>query len=142
MSATSRHYEKQNMLKDPVCGMKVNEDSPHQAEHEGRTYYFCCQGCRKKFEANPEQYLGQPLKDPVCGMQVSEDSIHQAEHGGETYYFCCGACREKFLADPGNYLQQKQEHAADPADASAIYTCPMDPEVQQQGPARKSPSMP
>ena len=38
---------------DPVCGMEVvaSEPSPH-AEHEGRTLWFCSEGCREKFEAN------------------------------------------------------------------------------------------
>ncbi|WP_425106293.1 heavy metal translocating P-type ATPase [Ancylobacter sp.] len=47
------------MAKDPVCGMDVD---PHtatlKAEHNGITYYFCAQGCRTKFIANPEKYLG------------------------------------------------------------------------------------
>jgi YHS domain-containing protein len=25
--------------------------------HEGRTYYFCGAGCRKRFEADPARYL-------------------------------------------------------------------------------------
>jgi xanthine dehydrogenase accessory factor len=42
---------------DPVCGMTV-EVAParHKAEHGGRTYYFCCAGCRQRFLAAPEQY--------------------------------------------------------------------------------------
>ena len=43
---------------DPVCGMAV---SPHtakyRAEHAGRTYYFCSEGCRKKFVSEPRRYL-------------------------------------------------------------------------------------
>ncbi|WP_281493576.1 heavy metal translocating P-type ATPase [Ancylobacter koreensis] len=48
-----------HMAKDPVCGMEVD---PHtatlKAEHKGLTYYFCAPGCRTKFIANPEKYLG------------------------------------------------------------------------------------
>ncbi|TSJ61079.1 heavy metal translocating P-type ATPase [Starkeya sp. 3C] len=48
-----------HMAKDPVCGMDVD---PHtvtlKAEHKGITYYFCSPGCRTKFIANPEKYLG------------------------------------------------------------------------------------
>ncbi|MDQ0511641.1 heavy metal translocating P-type ATPase [Ancylobacter amanitiformis] len=29
----------------------------HRAEHGGRTYYFCCNGCRTKFVADPGAYL-------------------------------------------------------------------------------------
>lgn len=43
---------------DPVCEMPVAvEGSLHTAEHEGRTYYFCCGGCRTKFTAEPERFL-------------------------------------------------------------------------------------
>lgn len=35
---------------DPVCGMMVAvAGARHVAELEGRTYYFCCAGCRTKF---------------------------------------------------------------------------------------------
>jgi Cu+-exporting ATPase len=43
---------------DPVCGMSVDPStSAHKAEHDGTTYYFCCNGCRTKFAANPAKYL-------------------------------------------------------------------------------------
>jgi xanthine dehydrogenase accessory factor len=43
---------------DPVCGMRVMiAGARHTAEHEGRTYYFCCGGCRERFLATPERYL-------------------------------------------------------------------------------------
>jgi xanthine dehydrogenase accessory factor len=38
---------------DPVCGMEVTaaEPSPH-VERDGRTVWFCSEGCREQFEAN------------------------------------------------------------------------------------------
>lgn len=43
---------------DPVCGMKVDpENAADQVEHEGRTYYFCSEGCRKAFQDNPKEYV-------------------------------------------------------------------------------------
>ncbi len=42
---------------DPVCGMTVAvETARHRAEHAGRTYYFCCGGCREQFLAAPERF--------------------------------------------------------------------------------------
>jgi xanthine dehydrogenase accessory factor len=42
---------------DPVCGMTVQiATTRHHAEHGGRTFYFCCGGCRQRFLAAPEQY--------------------------------------------------------------------------------------
>ena len=36
---------------DPVCGMTVlaTPETPH-LEHDGETVYFCCDGCKTKFE--------------------------------------------------------------------------------------------
>ena len=51
------------MAKDLVCGMDVNEDEARQkgltAEYQGQTYYFCAPGCKRAFEQNPQQYVGQ-----------------------------------------------------------------------------------
>jgi xanthine dehydrogenase accessory factor len=42
---------------DPICGMEVAlEGARHTSEHDGRTYVFCCEGCRDRFEAHPERY--------------------------------------------------------------------------------------
>jgi xanthine dehydrogenase accessory factor len=43
---------------DPVCGMTVSIAGAREtAVHDGRTYYFCCAGCRSRFEADPAPYL-------------------------------------------------------------------------------------
>jgi xanthine dehydrogenase accessory factor len=45
--------------RDPVCGMTVAiSTAKHKAEHGGRTYYFCCGGCRERFVAAPDRYVG------------------------------------------------------------------------------------
>jgi xanthine dehydrogenase accessory factor len=42
---------------DPICGMTVEiATARHTAEHAGRTWYFCCGGCRTRFLAEPERY--------------------------------------------------------------------------------------
>jgi Cu+-exporting ATPase len=101
-------------------------------------------------------------KDPVCGMSVDPARAKAThEHAGKTYYFCCPDCKEKFKADPAKYLTPKtlvgiappiqispapslRSPAASAAGSKAAaptpkprqneYTCPMDPEVRQQGP--------
>lgn len=46
------------MEKDVVCGMQVEPaTAAGQSEYQGRTYYFCSPGCKKKFDANPAQYV-------------------------------------------------------------------------------------
>ena len=44
--------------RDPVCGMMVTiAGAAHRAQHGGRTFLFCCGGCRERFLATPERYL-------------------------------------------------------------------------------------
>ncbi len=43
---------------DPVCGMLVSLAGAREtAMHEGVMYFFCCAGCRLRFEAEPSRYL-------------------------------------------------------------------------------------
>jgi xanthine dehydrogenase accessory factor len=43
--------------RDPVCGMMVAvAGARHTAELSGRTWFFCCGGCREKFLASPGRY--------------------------------------------------------------------------------------
>ncbi len=52
-------YQQDNMVVDPVCGMRINRaDAEAPVEYEGRTYYFCVEQCRQKFLQEPERYLG------------------------------------------------------------------------------------
>ncbi len=45
------------MVKDPVCGMQVDEKkAPAKAEYKGREYYFCSAGCKVTFDKQPEKY--------------------------------------------------------------------------------------
>ena len=46
------------MEKDVVCGMQVDpKKAAGQSQYGGKTYYFCCAGCKRKFDANPSQYV-------------------------------------------------------------------------------------
>jgi Cu+-exporting ATPase len=73
------------------------------------------------------------VKDPVCGMSVDPATAkHHAEHDGHDYYFCSEGCRAKFVADPAKYLAPAQGEPSAPE--GTIYTCPMHPEIRQQGP--------
>jgi Cu+-exporting ATPase len=78
--------------------------------------------------------------DPVCGMTVEKATAkHVSEHQGETYYFCNPRCKTRFDADPERFLdpEAKARAAAEEARAQpkgTLYTCPMDPEIVQEGP--------
>ena len=75
------------------------------------------------------------MTDPVCGMEVTpQDAAGSCTYQGRQYYFCNEACLERFQANPQDFLAPPQPAPAPSAPASAIYTCPMHPEVQQRGP--------
>jgi Cu+-exporting ATPase len=126
-----RHASAAGGATDPVCGMSVDPaTAKHKADYNGTTYYFCCNGCRTKFTADPEKYLARSgdahahhdhghehhghdhhasaadaAVDPVCGMSVDPATAkHKADYNGTTYYFCCAGCKAKFTADPEKYL--------------------------------------
>ena len=45
------------MATDPVCGMSVDEQTAAATStYGGKTYYFCAQECKTKFDANPQRY--------------------------------------------------------------------------------------
>ena len=72
--------------------------------------------------------------DPVCGMTVDMHTAkHRHTHGGHPYYFCSARCRERFIADPEKYLSP-ETRTAESVPEGAIYTCPMHPEIRQEGP--------
>ena len=65
-------------VKDPVCGMMVDSDkAAAKSSYQGQTYYFCAEGCKRSFDANPTKYVkagaGAPAaagaaKAPTPGM--------------------------------------------------------------------------
>ena len=126
------HENAAQEIRDPVCGMTVDPDAGKPThEHEGHVYHFCCDGCRKKFAADPEAYT--QAEDPVCGMTVNRATAkHMARHAGERFYFCSERCLHKFEAEPEAFLGDRP--APEPMPEGTLYTCPMDPEIVQEGP--------
>ena len=49
------------VVKDPVCGMVVDDKTALKADIEGRQFYFCSSSCMKTF-ANPEKELSKLKK--------------------------------------------------------------------------------
>jgi Cu+-exporting ATPase len=90
---------------------------------------------------HPRRNSQPTVKDPVCGMDVDPaTSKHRADHDGQTFHFCSTRCHDKFVAAPESYLKAEAkpgalERAAHPSpQKGVIYTCPMHPEIRQDGP--------
>jgi YHS domain-containing protein len=55
---TLDQYQLAGEVADPVCGTRVKRaDAASQVAHEGRTYYFCRDECRRQFESDPPRYV-------------------------------------------------------------------------------------
>ena len=82
-----------------------------------------------------DDHAGAAVTDPVCGMQVdAEASFLTADHKDTTYHFCSARCRERFIAEPARYLSSEPLTPEAPAPSGIIYTCPMHPQIRQEGP--------
>src|SRR4051812_15985152 len=74
--------------------------------------------------------------DPVCKMRVMpETAAAQYTFEGKTYYFCATRCQQRFAADPRSFLNPAPKTEAAKGEAPrGVYTCPMHPEIRQNGP--------
>lgn len=121
--------EQRVMERDPVCGMQVDPGSARvKAEHGGKTYYFCCAGCAKKFEAAPEQYL-KPR--PESGGPM----LTMISPAGAP----AGPVRKSVPTHPGATPTASASSAVPASSQAAVtavaeYICPMDPEVHESKP--------
>jgi P-type Cu+ transporter len=98
--------------KDPVCGMTVDNSSKYHSEFNSQQYYFCSQGCKDKFSAQPDNYVNK-LAEP-------EDDSHGS---GDGQHSCCHKHSGKDAKPGDNKVSQ-----------GATYTCPMHPDIEQVGP--------
>ncbi|MGC9954317.1 MAG: heavy metal translocating P-type ATPase [Rhizomicrobium sp.] len=110
--------------RDPVCGMTPNPETARSKgnwlHYQGTDYYFCCAGCKAKFEAEPGKYL-----------RPAQTGIGPKAQGG-----CCGGHKQH--DHHMHHESDKTAPAALPSEAKlaadVIYTCPMHPEVKKVGP--------
>ncbi len=73
--------------------------------------------------------------DPVCGMQTDDATAFKPyEHEGTVFFFCSDKCLNRFREDPDAYRDENGRQPVPEADAGGGYTCPMHPEVTQDGP--------
>jgi YHS domain-containing protein len=55
-------YHEDQRVTDPVCQMTFSiTEAASSTTWKDRTYYFCVEGCRRKFEMTPERYILHPV---------------------------------------------------------------------------------
>src|SRR6202166_842041 len=115
--------------KDPVCGMTVDPSkSAAKQEFRGTTYYFCSRGCAARFSKEPEKFLAAPGSS---GMESA--------HSGDTARGVDAVRRGpaaggQHTRKSSGALQPGSETTDTAAAKSALYTCPMHPQIVQAGP--------
>lgn len=74
------------------------------------------------------------VNDPVCGMKVDPNNAKggNSNFKGQDYFFCSTKCKAKFDQDPLKYLSPQANLKELPKDVE--YTCPMHPQIRQNGP--------
>jgi Cu+-exporting ATPase len=97
---------------DPVCGMTVDPATAKwTADHDGVNYFFCSEGCLKRFAADPGKYLkAKPFELP-----------HQG-HGNHADH------------DPSGHGHHPHHGAAATQPKGTKYTCPMHPQIIRDQP--------
>lgn len=151
-------------MKDPVCGMQVEEKTAAgNADYQGTRYWFCSKKCESTFRGAPEKYVGgtNPTRSHAMHAHLLHAVPAQATMFAEgTVYTCpmhpeiqqsspgscpkCGMTLKPVLSRPAPQAAQEAVHSA-PLDQSVpaqtaqpaegtIYTCPMHPEIRQPAP--------
>lgn len=58
------------MVKDPVCGMQVDERlARERSQFQGRSLYFCSAQCKQLFDNDPQRYLTQGGRPAIAEQQ-------------------------------------------------------------------------
>ena len=72
---------------DPICGMTVDKQTAAGSfEHQGTTYYFCCDHCLETFRRNPVDFL-QP-KTQLVGLNRAPKISSRAAKTSAAEYTC------------------------------------------------------
>jgi Cu+-exporting ATPase len=116
---------------DPICDMMVEAaTAAGKFDYNGETYYFCSVHCQKLFQTDPAKYLS--ASKARRGAQPMPSAAHSQHHpAAEVKWSLTG---KPVGRNPEQEPRAKAGARVEgPEISGAIYTCPMDPEVRQQG---------
>lgn len=105
---------REKATKDPVCGMSVQLGQARHTEYQGTSYFFCSEGCQQKFEADPAGVLAARSEKESKHTNIASEPLSS---GGD---------------DKGEPSSTRVDDS--PGSSTAIFTCPMHPEIEQMGP--------
>ncbi|MEX0669907.1 MAG: heavy metal translocating P-type ATPase [Pirellulales bacterium] len=112
------------MAIDPVCGMSVDEQTATSTVRDGGTFFFCSQGCRRKFLGEPPQAVTsccdshRPAATPGAagtGVKAKADAVYTCPMHPEIEQIGPGACPKC-----GMDLEPKNLQASDGEDDTEL----------------------
>ncbi|MEQ8371165.1 MAG: heavy metal-binding domain-containing protein, partial [Alphaproteobacteria bacterium] len=122
---------------DPVCGMTVD---PATAKHTARfgdvDYWFCCAGCKTKFEADPAAMLARQAERERARASGESPAAGAAGGGLAGQRHICPMCEGVESIGPAACPKcgMALEPDAPMTATRTRYTCPMHPEVVRDAP--------
>ena len=106
VAASASDAAKKNITNKRCPVMKSDASEKFRTEYNGQYVYFCCQGCVKMFEKDPEGYIAKLSPEDQASIKVNDicpvtddkivDRTRWVEHEGRKVYFCCDGCVDTF----------------------------------------------
>lgn len=124
------------MVKDPICGMEVDEKKAINVLKDGEAYYFCSEHCKKKFlDGDAEDNESHVC----CTHKHHEGEFSQKKataQSGQQKYAC--PMHTEIISDTSDDCSKcgmnLEPMTPKSSDQMSIYTCPMHPEIEQDHP--------
>jgi Cu+-exporting ATPase len=97
------------MERDPVCGMTVApETATASVEHAGKRYFFCAEGCARRFQQDAEKYLA-PAKSSAPSVSACPGVRYTCPMHPEIVQIGPGTCPKCGMAlEPMDIVAEEQ----------------------------------
>jgi len=119
--------------KDPICGMSVKiSGAKYTAEYQGKTYYFCSEGCKAEFLKDPAKHAARTAEVPKAGTM--EEGCGMCCQG-----CCCMMAKMKMMPMTDAQKDMMKMHGQMPTPPMAgmhggmMPNCPMMKDAQMPG---------
>ncbi|MEO1882305.1 MAG: YHS domain-containing protein [Methyloprofundus sp.] len=99
----------------PCCGcslvrLGISQKMAVSLHYQQKLYWFCCDGCLKLFNSNPEKCLNETSELVVCPVCLAEKPVNMTvEHifNGTLFNFChCPHCLDVFNQDQDYFTKR------------------------------------
>lgn len=123
------------MVKDPVCGMKIDEKAAAgTSEFGGRTYYFCATSCKEKFDKEPVKFAqvgsGEVCPIPVPELKQKEPSPESRRIDLPLTGMSCASCASKIQNELSKLNGVESAAVNFAAEKATVYYTPAEANIE------------